>query len=63
VKLSDVAGMVARGEAVAADDVRAGTVHADATLDGAVVVDELSAPASDTGTADRAADGDAVGAR
>lgn len=63
VKLSDVAGMVARGEAVAADDVRAGTVHADATLDGAVVVDELSAPASDAGTADRAADGDAVGAR
>lgn len=63
VKLSDVAGMVARGEAVAADDVRAGAVHADATVDGAVVVDELSAPASDAGTADRAADGDAVGAR
>lgn len=36
VKLSDVAGMVARGEAVAADDPRAG----------AEVVDELSAPAA-----------------
>ncbi|QHT55369.1 MFS transporter [Cellulomonas sp. H30R-01] len=67
VKLSDVAGMVARGEAVAADDVRAGAVHADATVDGAVVVDELSAPAhDDVATAsqgERAADGDAVGAR
>lgn len=67
VKLSDVAGMVARGEAVAADDVRAGTVHADATVDGAVVVDELSAPAHDDAgrpsEGARATDGDAVGAR
>ncbi|MDC7121567.1 MFS transporter [Cellulomonas fimi] len=67
VKLSDVAGMVARGEAVAADDVRAGRTDADAAVDGAVVVDELSAPAHDDDTApsagDRAVDGDAVGAR
>lgn len=40
VKLSDVAGMVARGEAVAADDPRAG----------AEVVDELSAPAAGDAT-------------
>lgn len=67
VKLSDVAGMVARGEAVAADDVRAGAVHADATVDSAVVVDELSAPAHDdvvtASQGERTTDGDAVGAR
>jgi MFS family permease len=39
VKLSDVAGMVARGEALAAD----GTGIASETVDGAVVVDDLSA--------------------
>ncbi|AEE45624.1 MDR family MFS transporter [Cellulomonas fimi] len=64
VKLSDVAGMVARGEAVAAPDARAGVT---ATLDGAVVVDELSADgAGASATADRdgrTPDGDAVGAR
>lgn len=67
VALSDVAGMVARGEAVTADDVRAGDTRVSATVDGAVVVDELSAPAhDDPGAApagDRATDGDAVGAR
>lgn len=67
VALSDVAGMVARGEAVTADDVRAGDTRVSATVDGAVVVDELSAPPhDDPGAApagDRAADGDAVGAR
>ena len=40
VKLSDVAGMVARGEALAADG--SGDVTED--FDGAVVLDELSAP-------------------
>src|SRR3954447_2582466 len=40
VKLSDVAGMVARGEALAADGSGAPTD----TVDGAVVLDELSAP-------------------
>ena len=40
VKLSDVAGMVARGEALAADG--SGTVTED--FEGAVVLDELSAP-------------------
>jgi EmrB/QacA subfamily drug resistance transporter len=39
VKLSDVAGMVARGEALAAD----GSGIASETVDGAVVVDDLSA--------------------
>jgi EmrB/QacA subfamily drug resistance transporter len=39
VKLSDVAGMVARGEALAAD----GSGVASETIDGAVVLDELSA--------------------
>ena len=38
VKLSDVAGMVARGEALAAD----GSGIASETVDGAVVVDDLS---------------------
>lgn len=40
VKLSDVAGMVARGEALAADGSGAPTE----TIDGAVVLDELSGP-------------------
>ena len=40
VKLSDVAGMVARGEALAAD----GSGDVSETVDGAVVLDELSAP-------------------
>jgi EmrB/QacA subfamily drug resistance transporter len=40
VTLSDVAGMVARGEALAAD----GSGDVSETVDGAVVVDELSAP-------------------
>ena len=38
VKLSDVAGMVARGEALAAD----GSGIASETVDGAIVVDDLS---------------------
>lgn len=41
VKLSDVAGMVARGEALAAD----GSGDVTETVDGSVVLDELSAPA------------------
>jgi len=57
VKLSDVAGMVARGEAVAADDPRAGSA----------VVDELSAPAegdrpSGAGAPDADPDAEPVGA-
>jgi EmrB/QacA subfamily drug resistance transporter len=46
VKLSDVAGMVARGEAVAAGGVGTATE----TVDGAVVVDELSAAPHDLPT-------------
>ena len=40
VKLSDVAGMVARGEALAAD----GSGSVSETVDGSVVLDELSVP-------------------
>ena len=43
VKLSDVAGMVARGEALAADGSGAPTE----TIDGAIVLDELSGPVHD----------------
>jgi EmrB/QacA subfamily drug resistance transporter len=66
VKLSDVAGMVARGEAVSADDARAGHAEAsdvNATVDGAVVVDELSASDHHDPSGEPVADGDAVGAR
>ncbi len=52
VKLSDVAGMVARGEALAADGSGAAAIDETDLVDGAVVLDTLSAPADEADVTD-----------